>query len=116
MGALRKAIVWEKGHPKKLEILLSASEKKSLEKEEILECLELTSKDQVESSKPQIYVERVWQALEPFQQIAAIAARADPHRIAPYVVASSFLLIQVLRSTPARAISLGTMFTNLFPR
>lgn len=86
----------EHARPDKFEVLSSASKKRSLKKEEFLKCLG-TSGKQEECKKLHLHLERLWQALQPFQHIATTAARADPHMIAPYAVGSLFLLIQVPR-------------------
>jgi hypothetical protein len=75
-------------------VLSSASKQRSLKKEEFLKFLG-TSGKQEESKKLHLHLERLWQALQPFQHIATTAARADPHMIAPYAVGSLFLLIRV---------------------
>ncbi|ERF72750.1 hypothetical protein EPUS_04803 [Endocarpon pusillum Z07020] len=99
----KKAILLlRKEHPKEFEVLLSASEEKSLKEEEVFDCLGLTSKEQVKSGKAHIYVERLWQALEPFQQLGMIASRVDPHGIAPFAVASLFLLVKLARGLEYR--------------
>lgn len=95
-------------HPDEFEILRSASKeisqvtsqktylKISLEKKDFLRCLGSAADKQNENKKLRLCVERLWLALQPFKQLALIAARADPHMIAPYAVGGLFLLIQVL--------------------
>ena len=98
-------LLLKKEHSKEFEVLLSASKKESLSREKILKSLQLTSGEHVKSRKPHIYVERLWQALQPFQQLGMIAARGDPHGVAPYAVATLSLIIQVFRSRRGKAIS-----------
>jgi hypothetical protein len=85
-------------HPAKFEILQSASKAGPLKEEEFRNVLEVSSGKQNESKRLPLGMERIWQALQPFQQIGLLAARADPHMIAPYAVASLFVLIRVLHS------------------
>lgn len=91
-------LLLKKEHPNEFKVLFSSTEEKSLTEVEVLGRLGSTSKEQVKSQKTHIYVERVWQALEPFNQLGMTAARANPSGIARYAVASLFLLVKVFRS------------------
>lgn len=88
----------QNAHRDKFEVLLSESRKGPLKEEEFRKALGSASDKQNESKKFTLHLERLWQALQPFQQLGMIAARADPSMVAPYAVASLLLLIQVLRS------------------
>ncbi|KAF7512647.1 hypothetical protein GJ744_000908 [Endocarpon pusillum] len=90
----------EEKHPNEYNVLLSASQKESLKG--FLEHLGSTSGELSKGSKSRIYFERLWRALQPFQRLAMVAARADPHQVAPYAVASLFLLIEVSRGLEHR--------------
>jgi len=85
-------------HPAKFDVLLSASKEGPLREEDFRNVLEVSSDGQNESKRLPLALERIWQALQPFQQIGALAARVDPHMIAPYALASLFAVIRVLHS------------------
>jgi hypothetical protein len=88
----------QNSYPDKFEVLLSASKEGPLKEEDFRNALEVSSGEQNESKRLPLGLERIWQALQPFQQIGLLAARADPHMIAPYAVASLFAVIRVLNS------------------
>lgn len=87
---------FKKDHPEKFKALSSACGGVSLQQTDFLKCLESTSNKENENKNLSIHIERLWLALQPFREIAQVAARADPHRVAPAAVGVFFLLIQVL--------------------
>jgi hypothetical protein len=89
----------QNSHPDKYQVLLSASKEGPLKEEDFRNVLGVSSDGQNETIRLPIALERIWQALQPIQQISALAARADPHMIAPYAVASLFAVIRVLQSS-----------------